>query len=212
MYKRHMFCLYPAGEMTFLPCAAAEAVSLSHFEEMAFLYFECEGDLPPRAVLAGEVHPFPDGTEFLELPDVFHYSLPQSRESWQRKVPDKMPWVRINRLKPEMISRYLYFHYQYQEERPGGGPDRYGVIFLYRNYIIHYLEWPFEPEEHPVQGALSTNATPADDEDVWDGIMREFFVQWEDCPFPWHPMTTVTPEGRTILLPANYDKLQKSQH
>ena len=214
MYYRYMYVCFPKkGTERFLSCPEAERVSLSYFEEMAFLYYEtAEKELAPEKLLAGELRPFPDGKCFFPMPDIFHYSAPVEKDQWEREIPYKMPWVRINRLKPEMISRYIYFHYQYQEERPGGGPDRYGVVFLFQNYIVHYLELPFEEEKSPLPGALSTHASPADDVDVWDSIMSQFFLSWEGYPFEWHEMKTLTPEGREYLLPANYDKLpQKEQ-
>ena len=83
----------------------------------------------------------------------------------------------------------------------------YGVIFLFGEYLVHYLEWPFEPELSPAEGRLTTNATPADDVDEWDRIMSEFFIPWEGHPWPWHEMRTVTPDGGDYLIPCNYDKL-----
>ena len=208
MLKRLMYCLYlEEGKEQWLSCPDAENVSLSFFRGMAFLYYETEKDTPPEEVLGGEIRPFPSGELFFRMPDVFHYSAPRDREHWRRLVAGKKPWVRINRLRPDMLARYLYFHYQYQEERPGGGPDRYGVIFLFGEYLVHYLEWPFEPELSPAEGRLTTNATPADDVDEWDRIMSEFFIPWEGHPWPWHEMRTVTPDGGDYLIPCNYDKL-----
>ena len=209
MYYRYMYaCYLEEGKGRLLPCPVAENASVSYFRGMAFLYFETEEEnLSPACVLEGEIKPLPDGTRFVPMQDVFHYSKPRTKEGWKRSLPDKAPWVRINRLRPNMLARYLYFHYQYQEERPGGGPDKYGVIFLYGDYIVHYLEWPFEAEKDPPKGALTTNATPADDVDIWDSIMSEFFVPWDDTEFEWHAMLTVTPDGKEHRIPANIDKL-----
>ena len=209
MLYRYMYAAFPKNpekeELVFTNDPAADAVSASFFGKTVFLYYETETEqLPPERVVNADLIAFPDGKLWSKMADVFHYSVPTSKEQWARKVSEKQPWVRINRLNPDKISEYLYYHFQYQEERPGGGPDRYGSIFLFENYIVHYLEWPFEREEHPAKGSLSTNLTPADNDDVWQALMKTFFLPWEDTPYPWHSMVTKTPDGRRICLPEDH--------
>ena len=208
MFYRYMYCCYPENErLSFTKTERASAVSVSYFEDKAFLYFETETkNLSPEEVIVGNTKLFPDGKKFLLMPDVFHYSRPEEKADWERKNHDKKPWVRINRLSPENVSKYLYYHYQYQEERPGGGPDKYGAIFMYNEYLVHYLEFPFESEENPPLGALDTNNTPADDTHFWNSLMKSFFIPWDDVSYPWREMLTCLPDGEEFILPHDLDE------
>jgi len=83
----------------------------------------------------------------------------------------------VNQLKSQMVSRYIFYHYQYQEEMPGDG-DRYGIIFLHGQDLIFYLEEPTEEETESLIGELNTTHTPISQ---WQEIMREHFAdRWRD--------------------------------
>ncbi|THF76278.1 hypothetical protein E6C55_19470 [Cohnella fermenti] len=108
------------------------------------------------------------------MTDIFHYQRPVSREHWQRRNPERTPFGRMAVLKPEEIASYVYYHYQYQEERPGDG-DKYGIIGLHENVLFFYSELPATVEPAPYEGKLKTKLRPDD----WQAVMDPHFVLWE---------------------------------
>jgi hypothetical protein len=86
----------------------------------------------------------------------------------------------LARLIPSMTARYIFYHYQLQEERPGGG-DKYSRIFLSDDIAFFYGEVPEVIEPVYYLGSLSTHNTPPDRE--WQNIMNEHFIPW-DKSFP----------------------------
>lgn len=154
-------------------------LSLSRHGKQVFLYLETvTPDVRPEDVVTANAIPFPDGRLWFRMIDVFHYSRPLSEEHWKRKQANKTPWIRINYLKPEKTASYIFYHYQFQEENPGMY-DKYGMLFLYDNLLVHYLELPEEKETEKYPGGLTTHNTPVGKE-AWDDMIERHFIPWED--------------------------------
>lgn len=114
---------------------------------------------------------------FVPMMDIFHYLAPESVEHWRRKRPSERISGRVARLKPEMVSSYIFYHYQLQEEQPGR-VDKYGIISLHENLIFFYQEQPAIVEEPRRMGKLTTSHTPPN----WHEVMFPHFQLWEDAP------------------------------
>ena len=149
-------------------------VALSGSAGKVFMYVEShEKNVEPEMLATGELIPYPNGKKWERANEIFHYSRPVSEEQWRRKKPHVM----VNFLKPEKISSYIYYHYQYQEEYPGDG-DRYGIIYLHGQQMIFYLEEPTEVETEEIPGALTTKNTP---KSCWQELMNTHFAdRWRD--------------------------------
>lgn len=154
-----------------------------------FVYWESIGqEIRPEA-LWGDTSEFleswhgganpqpPQARCFVPMMDIFHWLAPESVEHWRRKAVAEHIQARVARLQPEMVSSYIFFHYQLQEEKPGS-VDKYGIISLHENLIFFYQEMPAIVEEPPRSGKLNTHNTPPD----WHGTMFPHFMLWEDAP------------------------------
>lgn len=149
-----------------------------------FLYYECHGEELLPENLMPEANPslavWPGGKaerRWTAMTDIFHYQAPVSEQHWERKNEDSVPYGRIARLKPEEIASYVYYHYQYQEERPGDG-DKYGIIGMHENLLFFYSELPATIEPAPYTGKLNTSLRPDD----WAAVMDPHFMKWEEAP------------------------------
>jgi len=152
------------------------------------MYFESENsNINPDDIVSENMIPHPSGKIWNMMLDVFHYSKPLSKEHWKRKIENKKPIFQVIYLKPEMVSSYIFYHYQYQEERPGEY-DKYGVIFIHGNLLVMYLETPEEKETEHYDGKLSTNNTPTN----WAELMTEHFASWEDFEGEWREIKMIT--------------------
>lgn len=186
MIYRFMFVGY-SGDVNSVKCTGVAAcyVALAYEGNKVFMYVESrEKTVNPEALASGNFIPYPDGNHWERAIEIFHYSVPISREQWKRKLSDKKPYVTLNRVKPEKAASYIFYHYQYQEERMGDG-DRYGSIYLFRDTLIFYHERPTERETEYIEGALHTNHTPME---RWSEIMNEHFAD------SWHEIQNL---GRT---------------
>ncbi|MCB0062225.1 MAG: hypothetical protein KDE19_08925, partial [Caldilineaceae bacterium] len=131
---------------------------------------------------------------FVPMMDIFHYLAPENLHGdpvavWRRKAPVQQAWGRLARLQPAMVSSYIFYHYQMQEEKPGVG-DQYGIISLHEDLIFFYQERPavVRPAENP--GKLQTTNTP----NHWHDVMFPHFHLWEDAPAGqeiWREIETV---------------------
>ena len=83
----------------------------------------------------------------------------------------KRAYAKVNRLKAEMVSSYIFYHYQYQEEKPGDWA-KYASIYLHENLMFFYLEDPDSPETPPYTGRLDTSNTPG----KWTELMNQHFL------------------------------------
>lgn len=111
---------------------------------------------------------------FVPMADIFHYQRPADGDHW-RRTRQTESYGRIARLKPDKVSSYVFYHYQYQEEKPGDG-DKYGIIGLNENLLFFYAERPSTVEPAPYEGTLTTQNTPSD----WGAVMQPHFIEWPD--------------------------------
>lgn len=130
------------------------------------------------------------------MTDIFHYQAPVSEQHWVRTNDHSVPYGRIARLKPEEVSSYVYYHYQYQEERPGDG-DKFGIIGMHENLLFFYSELPATLEPAPYEGKLNTSLRPDD----WAAVMEPHFMKWEGAPYGqeiWRELKLVL-EARSFI-------------
>lgn len=167
-----------------------------------FLYYECSGkEAQPEQLFPGalEILKVWPGGEYprlwVPMMDIFHYQQPVSGQHWKRNQVPGAPYGRLAVLKPEQVSSYVYYHYQYQEERPGDG-DKYGIIGLHENLLFFYSELPATVEPAPYTGKLTTNLRP----EQWGEVMEPHFIKWKNVEPDqeiWKKLTPVL----TINLP-----------
>ncbi|WP_438449209.1 hypothetical protein [Gorillibacterium sp. sgz5001074] len=161
--------------------AGVRHLCLFGWNSQLFLYYESlSEETAPHSLLSSsesmlELWPGADmPRSWVPMLDIFHYQVPAGVAHWQRTNPAAKPYARIARLKPEQAASYIFYHYQYQEERPGDG-DKYGIIALHENLMFFYSETPATIEPPPYRGKLTTSNTPAD----WMGVMMPHFLLWE---------------------------------
>lgn len=114
----------------------------------------------------------PERRVFVPMSDIFHYRRDTDRD-FGRRTRETESYGRLARLKPDKISSYVFYHYQYQEEKPGDG-DKYGIIGLHEQWLFFYAERPATIEAAPYAGSLNTRRTPED----WGTVMRPHFIPW----------------------------------
>lgn len=154
------------------------------WERHFFVYYETpDGALAPEA-LSGPMGEFlavwPGAAQprfFAPMMDIFHCGEPRSADEWRRTTPPEQVRARLTRLKPEMVSSYIFYHYQRQEERPGDF-DKYCLITIHEDLLFFYQEFPRVVESPPRTGKLSTRNSPEN----WHEVMYPHFHLWDDAP------------------------------
>lgn len=158
-------------------------VSLFQWDEMLFIYSEgIDSPFDPNTHLdCGDLGlaKWPGGESgarwWVPMMDIFHYNQPKDVGQWRRKAPVDIPFGRVIRLRPDMVSSYIFYHYQLQEERLGFG-DKYGIIVMHENLLFFYQENPRVIEDAPFPGKLETTNTPSG----WQELMGKHFAPWTD--------------------------------
>lgn len=110
--------------------------------------------------------------------DVFHDGVPIDADSWNRSDSNAERIGSIARLKPEMASSYIYYHYQKQEEFPDSFNQTYMIGSLGR-FLFSYHELPAKAATRKRQGLLTTNHSPNN----WHEVMYPHFESWVDVPY-----------------------------
>lgn len=158
-------------------------ISAYKWEKNIFLYYECiNKEILPEEIfnsLDDLLEDWPgkmNMRKWIPMIDVFHFNEPASYEHWKRKQPVESQVGRVAHLKPEMISSYIYYHYQLQEERAFIG-DKYEIIAMNDNLLFGYQEFPKVVEEPELPKKLNTSGTP---ENWNDSRMDLHFQPWED--------------------------------
>lgn len=185
MIYKHMYCGYKnGGELEFCKDERIITASAAGFEDMTFLYFETkEEDLGAQDVVKADMRPFPNGEDWFEMTEIFHYFTPREDGEWERRVPNKKPWFRINKLRREKISSYIYYHMQYQLGNPYDC-DKFMSIFIYGDTIIMYGENPEEKITwQDIEGKYHLR-----NRDDWGDLMNEHFAFWPDGKQKWVAM------------------------
>ncbi|WP_426451411.1 hypothetical protein ACP26L_04695 [Paenibacillus sp. S-38] len=165
-----------------------------HWEGSVYLYYECTAEDVAPEELAGEagrdLMDWPGGGEprkWVPMIDVFHFNEPVSRDHWLRKTPVEQRVGRVAHLRPEMMSSYIYYHYQLQEERAFLG-NKYEIIAMHENQLFGYQEFPKVVEEPLSPRKLQTSGTP---ENWEDSRMDLHFQPWPDGHLYFKPIETV---------------------
>lgn len=164
--------------------ATGEILTLSLFRwrRALFLYYECPGTALAPSELVGQISPalktWPGedcSRVWMPMMDIFHYNRPASVEHWRRATPPEARTARVIYIRPEMVSSYIFYHYQMQEEKPGGG-DKYGQVSICENLLFFYMEKPATIEAAPHKGKLENANTPPN----WHEVMFPHFQPWDD--------------------------------
>lgn len=159
-----------------------------------YVYYEALGEerKPEELFQGSEAYlvPYPGKDQlrfWAERTDVFHFNIPIDAEDWKRpQLPQKRRGS-IAMLRPECISRYIFFHYGLQEERNFLG-DKYEIISLRDNLLFGYFELPRLIETPSVPGQLYTGVM----EQVWqDARMGENFYKWPDTNEYWKDLDSI---------------------
>lgn len=160
-----------AGEPSGIFESQASGSAPGRFEDEAF---EPELLLPGAGAALSAWPGEPRRRLFVPMADIFHYQRPAEGDHW-RRTGQTESYGRLARLKPDKVSSYVFYHYQYQEEKPGDG-DKYGIIGLNENLLFFYAERPSTVELAPYEGTLTTRNTPED----WGAVMQPHFIEWPD--------------------------------
>ena len=155
------------------------ALSLFAFEENLYLYYEMIEEIRPEEIfgdMESMLESWPEG-KWTPLYEIFHFNKPQNQEQWARKN-NFVPFATMSRIKPDLLSRYIFYHYQYQEEYPSE-EDKYGSIWMSGNLLFFYQEDPKVVEKAWYEGALTTRNTPKRPEQ-WSKTMAPHFLLWDD--------------------------------
>lgn len=159
-----------------------DLIHIFSFEDKCFMYVETEKDDLDLASLPHKgLTKFPNGKYWELMPNVYLTSVPKSTEHWNRNR-GKTQSLRINRLKYEKVSSYIFNHYRLQEEEWDHGREKYDAIFSYSTYLVYYTEQPRLPDDEPYENSLSTHDTPWDE---WHDLMAEHFDPIDDPENPW---------------------------
>lgn len=124
------------------------------------------------------LEPWPGGDEpchVVRMVDIFHDGVPENFESWRsnRRVDNRVG--SLARLNPQLVSSYIFYHYQKQEEQPESFNKTY-IIGLHEQFIFSYKENPAVISNPRPRGSLNSNRTPLH----WQDVMEPHFLPWED--------------------------------
>ena len=160
-------------------------ISYAFDDDMVFVYLETYGNETPEQILEDkikiELKEFPTGEKWIQMTDIFHYSYPVNEEYWERKEKNKYTSYRIAYLKYEDIPKYIYYHYKGQQTY-AYRHEKYGAIFMYRNILIIYDEFPVEKTQYELM-----EEKWADDDVLaeYDGdIITDVSIEgkgWKEC-------------------------------
>ena len=156
-------------------------LSLYRFGPQLFLYHEACGGAQPRELLpslepALLEWPSDQGRPrtWANMTPVYLAAMPPADAApWREPDAARHPRGMLLRLKPDMVSSYVYWHYLRQEEARWV-ENKHVAIALHENFLFYYDELP--PIAASRRGAFHTRRTPAD----WDALMEPHFLYWED--------------------------------
>ncbi len=177
MLYRHMYCCYPDDNNIILSDNTDVITStFAMLDDLGILYYETENEnLLPEDVIEAEITPFPDGELFYKMPDIFHYFVPETPNEWKRKIKGKKPSLTAMQLHYDKVSEYIYHHYYHQENNQWG-VDKYCSIYIFKNIIVMYREFPVEKIKlEELKGKESIPVLSSE----WDAMMAKIFKGWD---------------------------------
>ncbi|QGQ97661.1 hypothetical protein EHS13_23605 [Paenibacillus psychroresistens] len=155
-------------------------------DQNVFLYYENLEESIIPSELFSNVEPFLEkrpevGTNKCWIPmnDIFHFSKPLSVDHWRRKGAVQARVALIARIKPDMLSSYIYYHYLLQEGH-STNDNKYCMIGLDENLIFYYEELPKTVENQVKQDQRITHF-PHNWQDTWQELMEPHFIYWEEA-------------------------------
>ena len=158
--------------------------SLYRWENQLFLYYECiDQEIAPAAFLCdidGLLEHWPaihGEVSWVPMIDIFHFDIPLNQQQWKRNLPVDKRVGKLARIRSEMLSSYIYYHYSLQEAQRDKG-NKYCVIGLYENFIFLYEESPAEFTTSSFVGKLETKMQVKN----WQDLMYPHFIPWPDVP------------------------------
>ena len=182
MIYKHMYCGYKnSGKLTFTEDERIITASAANFEDMTFLYFESkDATLTADDVVSGDLKQYPNGENWFEMNEIFHYFTPEDDSEWERKIKDKKAWFRINQLNRDKVASYIYYHFDHQNTNQFD-VDKFFSIYIFGDYIVMYGETPTENVTwEEIKGRRYEPENP-----LWDQIMNEHFKAWPDNEKKW---------------------------
>ena len=195
-FKSHLSL--PQHALTLKDWLASQGIvtcSLYIYDRQLFLYMEClelefEFSWPP--VFLDWLEWWPGEHELrkcVPMLDIFHDGYPITLESWRGERVIEQRIGSLARLKPEMYSSYVFYHFQGQEEMTQGFNKTY-LIGAYENYIFSYQEHPAVVQEKAKRDPMKPSNSPPN----WHEVMYPHFQLWEDTSEKeklWRVMETV---------------------
>ena len=183
MIYKHMYCGYKkSGKIGFKENDKVITSSGAVFEDMVFVYFESKDEtVGIDDVASGDMKPFPNGEHWFEMSEIFHYFTPANDDEWERKIKNKKPLFKINRLNRDKVAGYIYHHVGHQKTNQYNC-DKFFSIFIYGNIIVMYGERPYERVTW--QDIEGRPYTPPNNEE-WQKLMNEHFMAWPDGEKKW---------------------------
>jgi len=163
----------------------AETCSIFAYEHSLFIYVEASfgsGDWVWPEEFQHWLEPWPDlaaGHVYQVLmPNVFFDGTVSEVQSCrqQRETSERIGSIAF--LKPDMVSSYVFYHYQMQEEKPGSFNQSYS-IGLHGELLFSYYELPAMRGPSHI-GKLATNHTPSN----WHDVMAELFAAGQAADSP----------------------------
>lgn len=182
MIHKHMYVAYlNDGKAEIKETDKIVTATIKYFEDMAVLYFEGKDEkVKPDDFVAGDFKAFPNGENWFELTEIFHYFSPRCDEEWVRKIENKEGSIRVNKLEKNKIASYIYYHHIHQENNPIDC-DKFLSIFIFADTIFMYSENPVEKVTWADIEGKPFNYLGED----WGALMDEHFKAWPDGRKRW---------------------------
>lgn len=164
-------------------------ISIFKYHKSLFVYYETiNGFVLPNIILEKidscllDIPGENGDRKWVRMYDIFHYVPDLDVDTWLEKRGKPYPTLQIIRLKPEMLSSYIFYHFQLQEELRGER-SKYGMIALNENTIVMYGEEPGVSIDPHIDGKLETQNTP----DKWHELMEKHFLPVDESDDCWYP-------------------------
>ena len=156
-------------------------LTLKYYNNMAVLYYEAtDENVVPQDFAKGSTITLPDGREWLEATEIFHYFEPKNDAQWERKKKNKTGRILVSHLKRDKIASYIYYHVEHQHDNQVG-VDKFLSIFLFDDIAFMYMESPTEKVTwDDIKGRNHHGARYK-----WTPLMRKHLKEWPDGTISW---------------------------